>query len=230
MKRNTVRLTESQLHKVIKESVKKVLSELDWKTYANASRKWADHLMQHPDDPRRKSSIIGHENSTSTHDIPTDNRLRGFNDAMSKAFNKDYGYNSLDSDEVEQNGLGIRDKEGFYEMPWETDNIGAQGYYDRLSTETGTQRPNKSPYIPHRMRDEFDLPDSKGNMTRKPHRAYDLKGAWDKTRKDMSPTDSKFDDGKFPYMKARNKGNQEIMDYQNGNYEYIKGKGWQLKK
>lgn len=37
--RNKVRLTESQLHNVIRESVKKVLSELDWKTYANAANK-----------------------------------------------------------------------------------------------------------------------------------------------------------------------------------------------
>ena len=37
--RNRVRLTESQLRNVIKESVKQVLSELDWKTYANAAKK-----------------------------------------------------------------------------------------------------------------------------------------------------------------------------------------------
>ena len=37
--RNKVRLTESQLHNVIMESVKQVLTELDWKTYANAAKK-----------------------------------------------------------------------------------------------------------------------------------------------------------------------------------------------
>ena len=30
-----VRLTESDLHRIVKESVSKVLTELDWKTYAN---------------------------------------------------------------------------------------------------------------------------------------------------------------------------------------------------
>lgn len=39
--KNRIRLTESQLHRVIKESVKQVLSELDWKTYANAAKKRA---------------------------------------------------------------------------------------------------------------------------------------------------------------------------------------------
>ena len=34
-----IRLTESDLHRVIKESVNKVLTELDWRTYANAAKK-----------------------------------------------------------------------------------------------------------------------------------------------------------------------------------------------
>jgi hypothetical protein len=37
MKRR-IRLTESDLHRVIKESVNNILSELDWRTYANAAR------------------------------------------------------------------------------------------------------------------------------------------------------------------------------------------------
>lgn len=37
--KNVMRLTEAQLHKVIKESVRQVLSELNWKTYANAAKK-----------------------------------------------------------------------------------------------------------------------------------------------------------------------------------------------
>jgi hypothetical protein len=37
--RHKVRLTESKLHRIIKESVKAVLNELDWKTYMNAARK-----------------------------------------------------------------------------------------------------------------------------------------------------------------------------------------------
>lgn len=34
-----IKLTESDLHRVIKESVKHVISELDWKTYVNAANK-----------------------------------------------------------------------------------------------------------------------------------------------------------------------------------------------
>ena len=38
-KKNKIRLNESQLHNIISESVKQVLSELDWKTAVNAARK-----------------------------------------------------------------------------------------------------------------------------------------------------------------------------------------------
>ncbi len=34
-----VRLTESDLHRIIKESVNNIITELDWKTYANAANK-----------------------------------------------------------------------------------------------------------------------------------------------------------------------------------------------
>ena len=37
--KNTVKLNEAQLTKIVAENVKKVLSEIDWKTYANASKK-----------------------------------------------------------------------------------------------------------------------------------------------------------------------------------------------
>ena len=39
MKRQVIRLTEGDLHRIIENSVKKVINELDWKTYANAAEK-----------------------------------------------------------------------------------------------------------------------------------------------------------------------------------------------
>ena len=37
--KNTVKLNESQLRKIVAESLNNILSEVDWKTYANASKK-----------------------------------------------------------------------------------------------------------------------------------------------------------------------------------------------
>ena len=39
MNKKLIRLTESDLHRIVKESVNKVLTELDWRTYANAAKK-----------------------------------------------------------------------------------------------------------------------------------------------------------------------------------------------
>lgn len=39
MNKKLIRLTESDLHKIVKESVNRVLTELDWKTYASAAKK-----------------------------------------------------------------------------------------------------------------------------------------------------------------------------------------------
>lgn len=39
MKNKIVRLTEQDLHKVIKESVARCLNELDWRTYQSAAKK-----------------------------------------------------------------------------------------------------------------------------------------------------------------------------------------------
>lgn len=39
MNKKLIRLTESDLHSIIKESVQQVLSELDWRTYHNAALK-----------------------------------------------------------------------------------------------------------------------------------------------------------------------------------------------
>lgn len=40
--KKTIRLNESDLHRIVKESVNRILTELDWKTYANAARKRAE--------------------------------------------------------------------------------------------------------------------------------------------------------------------------------------------
>ena len=60
-----VRLTEGDLHRIVKESVNKVLTELDWKTYQNAAN---------------KAYASG------------DKRASKFHNQAVTQFNKDYGY------------------------------------------------------------------------------------------------------------------------------------------
>ncbi len=46
MNKKLIRLTESDLHRIVKESVNKVLTELDWRTYANAAKKRESQIQQ----------------------------------------------------------------------------------------------------------------------------------------------------------------------------------------
>lgn len=77
MKKQTIKLNESQLRNMIK----KTLNELDWKTYANAAKKQADA------DGEYKLS----------HDKP--NRAYKFNLAASNEFNKKYSHNGNYTDD-----------------------------------------------------------------------------------------------------------------------------------
>ena len=46
--KKVIRLTESDLHRVIKESVKQVMNELDWRTYDSAAEKSRERYHNAP--------------------------------------------------------------------------------------------------------------------------------------------------------------------------------------
>lgn len=71
MNKKLIRLTESDLHKIVKESVDKVLTELDWRTYANAAKKSRE---------QDRYGYGGHND-----------RTRAFDRATEKALNTQYG-------------------------------------------------------------------------------------------------------------------------------------------
>ena len=82
MNKNKIRLTESQLHNMISESVKQVLSELDWKTYASAADKARDKRLNNKDD------YDAYRNTE---------REDAFNDAASKALSKKYNLRDVET-------------------------------------------------------------------------------------------------------------------------------------
>jgi hypothetical protein len=212
-----IRLTEHQLHRVIKESVKKILRELDWKTYANAARKRGEKINNNEIDGE-----YGRYDPRHVDDL----RTRNFKTAMINKFNDDYGYNAYGQD---------RNK-GEYNMDFIRTGIGEKGYFDKLGTETST--PDTTKPTPHRMRDDFHLNsldnskkyssdnhDAYTNFKKMDDGKYSYTGYEKRNRDAVEP---KYND--IPYMSARNKGNEEIQNYQNGNYAYQKGKGWKIKK
>ena len=73
MNKQIIRLTESDLKQIVAESAKKILSELDWKTYASAARKNDEFRANNP------------------HTAHQWNRSYDFRNAAHNAFNKKYG-------------------------------------------------------------------------------------------------------------------------------------------
>lgn len=84
MKR-TIKLTESDLHRVIKESVNTILSELDWKTYANAEIEALKRSAGRRPLSNAKSRLEVNSPDKYYDDIKYANRR--FRDAKIKSFN-----------------------------------------------------------------------------------------------------------------------------------------------
>lgn len=206
MKKNIVKLTESELKQIITESVKKIISEMDWKTYANAARK------------------------SSFNDL---NRYSKFSNKASDEFNKKYNYSNSYSPKdnigitsTNIDGINPDDvlKTNNPDNPYETWTYGdiPIEYYERYSNE------------PEHEWDE-EYVDDNGNI-KTSHRKID-NGEW-KTYRPIRRTNGNNIDNKnlqnLPdYKKLKQKytdANDEFENYLNGNYKYIKGKGWTLNK
>jgi len=134
MAKKTIKITEGDLHGIIKESVNKVLTELDWKTYANA---------------RRKAGNKGEYE-----------KARKFGSAAYKEFNNIYGKDgvkgdiylnrvSSDSDSFPSHTLMRMynyDGEGNYNNPYNYDSTKAMGIMDKFDRE-GRYKRVKNPSL-----------------------------------------------------------------------------------
>lgn len=85
--KKTIKLTETVLRHIIKESVKDYLTELDWKTYANA----ADKAIERSDMGYWQDNGEDDLNSFKKA-VKNRKRTKHFGTAAKNAFNRDYGY------------------------------------------------------------------------------------------------------------------------------------------
>ena len=69
MSKRTVRLTESELKNIITESVKNIISELDWKTYANAAKKASKRSKQYGDKEYKRAERFSKAASDAFNDV-----------------------------------------------------------------------------------------------------------------------------------------------------------------
>ena len=98
MNKKQIRLTESDLHRIVKESVNRILTELDWKTNASAGEK----QLKSSGHPGRAAKFFDHAAKKFNQQNDYDAADGFFKDAHDKAVNDAHSlkYNWADEDNI----------------------------------------------------------------------------------------------------------------------------------
>lgn len=204
MNKNIIKLTESQLHKVIKESVKNVLSEMNWKTYLNAAKgrkQQADELRDLYGNDFPNSLISTYRNSY-------DERSDDLENYAQSQFNKEYNDPIL---------THTSERDGWWD--------GEKAHLKHTRKATG---------IPHRdygeLYDEtFDdaIGDGfTGNIHRKHATIINKDGA--KYEPNLSTVGNEVSYSKsLKYNRLMDNMKDDMKNYYQGKSKYNKGKGWE---
>ena len=230
--RRRIRLTESDLHKVISESVRQYLTELDWKTYMNAARKAADRAREIEDQGFPKVTKPGEFYPSPDHNS------KEWKERARKLRQRDAFVKAAENSFNDQ--FGSSDSEDHYGSDYyagnTTKDYGMEGSLYHPTTKltkkhSWSEKPDEYRYYPIST-EEFPL----GNF-------QSSRGGYDIPYGNSNP---KFQfgvgnpGGGFMSRKAANHGwvtgpenidagNKDLFDYENGNYEYRKGEGWRKK-
>lgn len=216
MGKQIIRLTESDLHNLVKESVNKILTELDWKTYASAADKAEKRWHQAADDRNKDPKGMKKYG----------NQMRSFNKASADAFNRDYG-----TSHYKYTTDGIDDANHAWDR---VVTLGSNPHQKASSLSDNAWNRSYFDYDP--VNDEsngrwFEHGDShKGHShySKYPVRPNDYNGFNDMEGDDILNAVGNQIDGPrgTKHLDAAKKGNQELKDYFKGKYNYQKGKGW----
>jgi hypothetical protein len=106
MNKKLIRLTESDLHRIVKESVNRVLTELDWKTYMNAAR-----ARQAQGKSDKASNLEAYSNQQFQKQHFGDSWGYGSHEDVSPA--NDTGVNALLRGNVNMNGGYMKDERDY---------------------------------------------------------------------------------------------------------------------
>ena len=87
MNKKVIRLTEGDIHRIVKESVNKVLTELDWRTYANAAKKSREQASNDWDMAENDPKNYNHYYDYDKHST----RASDFSRASAEMLDKQYG-------------------------------------------------------------------------------------------------------------------------------------------
>lgn len=215
-----VRLTESDLHGIIRNSVNKILSELDWRTYANAANKSAERQKDYKEKSKEKKwydSILPsmarkRQGKISNLADKENDRSRRFASAANNAVKDQLGYKS---------------KNGFEYNP--SLRLGDGGSVDRLYPSSYASKSidgNRH----DTYENEYDVYDVNGEFKERYdwHPSYDRAVEWDKAMgNDYSKADLAMAKKGMPtpYERGKmNKGNKALGNWYNGKSKYKDGK------
>lgn len=211
-KKNTIRLNGSTLNRIIKESVKRVLTEVDWKTAVNAANKSRKNLQRYALNHAFNDVDPYTDYYRVSNIYPTDN------------------YTKRTKPHSGVNTKSVPEREEFIRRMKQADNLakhanrhirdyfGSESYYNNLG-DIGEEFPEYR--LDTGLNDYYD--DDHIGLCYYPDGTYG-RGA-------INIPDDEVYKYNFPdSLKTIKKKEQERADFLRGKYKYVKGKGWQLKK
>lgn len=223
-----IRLTESDLHNIVKESVNRALNEMDWKTYMNASRK---RKLQ-GDELRTKyhKTILGGRNGY-------DDKADELEKHAQTMFNKKHG-----KDGYPYQWEGSPDYKGRYtrgntysDDDFETKAPTKQGWWEGEKAD-GIRHYRRGEGFPLRNSgrihdDQYDYAYGNENDAWSGdfngHRTDIIDGNGVKFSPELSSNaDYMADYRDKDYMKSLDGMSKDMEDYYKGKSKYTKGKGW----
>ena len=231
MTKNIIRLTESDLHRIVKESVNKVLTEMDWKTYMNASRK----RKQQANDLRGEYAKEFPRSMIATKRNYLDDKSDALETHAQKAFQKQHG--KLGHDHWYEN-----DTPEFKGRHTLGDFASDNDFDAKAPTENGWWNGEKANGIRH-YRYGNGFPMKKAGYIHDDTFDYAYGDGWDGDKQtyrtdrvdadgvhfepEMSTNPDYFNRSKQQnYNDALDDMANDMRDYYSGKSKYTKGKGW----
>lgn len=226
-----IRLTESELHKIIEQSTKRMLSELDWKTYMNASRA----RKQQADDMRSRIAKELHNSMFGTRRNSLDDKSDALERHAQTAFQKQHGKLGHDhwyeNDTPEFQGrysLGSMANDDKFDAKAPT----KQGYWDGEKAN-GIRSYRYGNGFPFRKLgtihdDTFDYAWGDGwDGDKQAHRTDIVDADGIRFEPDASTNPDYFNSSKQQnYNDALEDMATDMHNYYSGKSKYTKGKGW----
>lgn len=226
-KKQVIRLTESDLHRIIKESVNNVLTELDWKTYANAARLTKDRDYRSHTFADKAAREFNKKHSINNSNINYNNPSVGEYEIKNSEITSD---DILNASTYNQDVRNTDDNTFRYgDIPLEINKISEltpdtaydEWFGDAIDDETGEIIPNV----------HYKIPNSSYNTERSISRPFI--DSWGRGQKPRHNPFNEYDDNEIknsPLYKQSVKqnydANTDFGDYINGKTKYVKGKGW----